>query len=44
VENVNKNPESASLEEDKSGAETPKVVKRIEITLSESPRLTYVAS
>lgn len=44
VENVDKNPESASLEEDESGAETPKVVKYIEITLSKSPRLTYVAS
>ncbi|KAG0583972.1 hypothetical protein KC19_3G176400 [Ceratodon purpureus] len=44
VDKVGQNPESGSLEEDGSGTETPKLAKRIEITLSESPRLTYVAS
>lgn len=44
AENVDQIPASVSHEDDESGTQTPKSVNRIEITLSESPRLTYVAS
>ena len=44
MDKVDQNPESLSREEDESDTRTPKLAKRVEITLSESPRLTYVAS